>query len=65
VPAERMLKVDNVTFWRWGTLYPPGLLERFNRRKLPINGRLHIDGTYNKDARDLLSREEQPEILAA
>ena len=65
VPAERMLEVDNVTVWRWRTLCPPELPERSDRRKRPITGRLYIGGTYNKGARDLSSREEQREILAA
>jgi putative transposase len=46
--AERGISVDHATVHRWVIRYSPELLERFNRRKRPVNGKWHVDETYIK-----------------
>ncbi|RDI50511.1 IS6 family transposase [Microvirga subterranea] len=44
--AERGILVDHATIHRWVIRYSPELLERFNRRKRAVTGKLHVDETY-------------------
>jgi putative transposase len=46
--AERGISVDHATIHRWVVRYSPELLERFNRRKRAVSGKLHVDETYIK-----------------
>ncbi|MXQ14852.1 IS6 family transposase [Microvirga makkahensis] len=46
--AERGISVDHATVHRWATHNTSPLLEQFNRRKRPVTGQWHVDGTYIK-----------------
>jgi putative transposase len=46
--AERGISVEDATIHRWTVPYAPLLLEQFNRRKRPVDGKWHFDEIYVK-----------------
>ena len=44
--AERNLRVDHVTIWRWVQRYAPELNRRCRRKLRPTNGSWRVDETY-------------------
>jgi len=46
IMAERNLRVDHVTIWRWVQRYAPELNRRCRRELRPTNGSWRVDETY-------------------
>ena len=46
LPAERGLRADHVTVWRWVQRYGPEMEQRLRRRLKPTNDSWRVDETY-------------------